>query len=532
MLGLGLSLGLAPIQGVRYDYYVDSVNGNDANAGTSAGAAYQSFGPVLAQANLGGKRIGLARGSVFREEVLITAANVTVGDYGFGALPLIDAGEAIANAGFTATSGQAGVYQVAVTFTGTTAGVPGGEYRNAYENDRALKKMSSLAACQSTAGSCYWSAEGAGVTSATLYIHPYAGDDPTSNGKAYAYTKRYNGLAITGASATVRNIRTRRQRRNDGSMVLSGRNSVMRGCTIEDGHKHAALMGAGGLIDGCTFRNGYWGKGGSNPNVGCNHVVFFDGGSALPGFSWVGSIFEVDDTKTNEAVVGVISHTANGTDPFGSVLSRGNKYTGASVASMSGSDLANAPAQTHSNNLYVNCITTDRMSVVGGTMDWQGQAVITTTLTGTVNLLPNPAVAATVNVHDSKFSSNTYTALAASGAGSTVTIDRTLIYQQDTSGKYPNYVVTAGAANVTISINNCTVQKTQQYDVFEWFRADTIYTGDNNHWVSPYPRFSKDNGATYYSTLATWQAASGQDTHSDQTGDATSAADYSGWTAS
>lgn len=46
MIGLGLRLGLyrRSMGGVTYDYYVDAVNGSDANDGKSPTAAFQTLG--------------------------------------------------------------------------------------------------------------------------------------------------------------------------------------------------------------------------------------------------------------------------------------------------------------------------------------------------------------------------------------------------------------------------------------------------------------------------------------------------------
>ena len=96
MLGLGLSLGLAPIQGVggndnnsingswgsryRIDRYIDPTSGSDSNDGLSAATAKATFSAVTQSSNM---VIGLKRGTVLRAATIaLTSAGVKIGAYG------------------------------------------------------------------------------------------------------------------------------------------------------------------------------------------------------------------------------------------------------------------------------------------------------------------------------------------------------------------------------------------------------------------------------------------------------------------
>ena len=75
-------------------YYVDSINGNDGNAGTSSAAAWRTVAKINARSFSAGDQVLFVRGGVWRERLAIpssgTAANpITFGAYGSGADPVI-----------------------------------------------------------------------------------------------------------------------------------------------------------------------------------------------------------------------------------------------------------------------------------------------------------------------------------------------------------------------------------------------------------------------------------------------------------
>ena len=117
--------------GTGTKYYVDSVNGNDSNAGTSESAPKKTIAAINKLTFKSGDIVLFKRGSVFRtSEALNICSNVQYGAYGSGAKPVISGSlKDYGNVNWTATgtdgvwklsetvSGQAGV----VTFDGDTA---------------------------------------------------------------------------------------------------------------------------------------------------------------------------------------------------------------------------------------------------------------------------------------------------------------------------------------------------------------------------------------------------------------------------
>jgi hypothetical protein len=96
-IGIGIEIGFGTIAKGGKMFFVDSVGGNDANAGTSA-APYASFTPALAAA-VAGDTIFIARGSSFAS-LTLPRSGLSFAAYGAGADITITS---IAFGGFSAT---------------------------------------------------------------------------------------------------------------------------------------------------------------------------------------------------------------------------------------------------------------------------------------------------------------------------------------------------------------------------------------------------------------------------------------------
>lgn len=86
--------GAAAAAGKATTYYVDSVAGNNAHAGTSPDAAWKDFAKVNGRVLGPGERLLLRRGSVFHQELKVSARGTEsnwaeIGAYGTGARPMI-----------------------------------------------------------------------------------------------------------------------------------------------------------------------------------------------------------------------------------------------------------------------------------------------------------------------------------------------------------------------------------------------------------------------------------------------------------
>ena len=98
------SIGAAPkisVSFLPFQWYVDSVRGSDANTGTSAAAPLQTLAALMGKTITAGQRVGLKRGSVWREQLTIPSAGgsltapIVYDTYGSGPRPKIIASDVI-----------------------------------------------------------------------------------------------------------------------------------------------------------------------------------------------------------------------------------------------------------------------------------------------------------------------------------------------------------------------------------------------------------------------------------------------------
>lgn len=241
-----------PGYGAHFDYYVDSVNGNDANDGRSMGAAFETLAAVGAVV-AAGESIGLARGSSWRERLTITDDRVRVGAYGEGARPIIDCSDVVAAVSWSKTGGYTNVYQAALT---VDVSADATEWPALWVDGSRMPVVASLATLDATPGSIYHgSVEGS--TSITLYVHAPASSDPTSDGKVYEAAIRSAGIDFFDAEyCSVRGVHTKRNYTSYGSLTL-GRYCVATDCLAEDGNTHNILLRAFAQAVDCTAKNAY-----------------------------------------------------------------------------------------------------------------------------------------------------------------------------------------------------------------------------------------------------------------------------------
>jgi hypothetical protein len=113
MLSNAFLAALAAAGNQNFTYYVDSVNGNDANNGTSKASAFQSLSSVPLLTT--GQSVGLACGSYWRGYLLDvnSSGNIIFGSYGTGAPPVMDG--AVVVTGWTQNGTYSDIYQVSFT---------------------------------------------------------------------------------------------------------------------------------------------------------------------------------------------------------------------------------------------------------------------------------------------------------------------------------------------------------------------------------------------------------------------------------
>lgn len=225
----------------RFTFFVDSFTGSDGNPGTSSAEPFASLGALAGVTLTPGARIGLARGQSLRQRFTSAVSMLTVGAYGLGEKPVLDCSDIFT--GWTLSSGETVVYEKALS------GLPGHSkiLGNAWENDTFLTQVSSKAACAALPGSCYvtnWAS-----ATPTVYIHATDSSNPNTNGRTYSVSVRDPALDFTGNNLTIRDICTRRNANQDGSIRVTGEGALIQRVRVEDGCRHALYAGAECLIE-------------------------------------------------------------------------------------------------------------------------------------------------------------------------------------------------------------------------------------------------------------------------------------------
>lgn len=222
-------------------YYVDGNFGNDTNTGLSEKSAFKTLARASTAVNASSAphTIKLARNSHFRESLDLTNTfdSITITAYGAGRLPIID-GSSIQSS-WSATGGYSNVYDATLTKENTNE-----DDLPVYENGVVMIKATSIANCEATAGSYYYTENTS--TEAIFYIHPSDGGNPNSNGSTYEVTLRT--CIEAGDNVYISNAHVQRSSDRAGAMISyynSGRNDII----TKDGTTHNELNSGG------TFEN-------------------------------------------------------------------------------------------------------------------------------------------------------------------------------------------------------------------------------------------------------------------------------------
>lgn len=297
----GISRSPIDFNNVRFDFYIDSVRGDDSYSGTSRGRAFASSAPLNGTLD-DGTRVGIAGGSNFSLGLDVIGNDLLISSYGPGPRPHFNCAESLSSGGWIKTEGRTNVYQRTITLPNSVKAKG-----NIYEDGIALTQVTTLDACDATPGRAYvtdWTA-----ASATLYLHPTGSSNPASNGKAYSYTRYLRGIFVDGDRAKVIGIHTSKNAHQDGSLVTTGEDCIWQNCLIEDGCRHAALAGAGLHATSCTFKRA------SNTLEPPTSNLLVINQTAVLGKSYrlTRCVF---DGENGNAVTAVSNHGANAADLF------------------------------------------------------------------------------------------------------------------------------------------------------------------------------------------------------------------------
>ena len=414
------------------------------------------------------------------EQLTISHNNVALAAYGSGARPIIDASNVMT--GWSKTAGQTYVYQITCTPEWATA-----NYLNVWEDDAFLVRAASLAACDSTPGSYYPSAATGTIT---LYVHASDDGDPASNGKTYDYSHRKYSInaANTGITGILINgIHTRRNLEENGSIFIYKQSTVVN-CLIADGSRHNLYIGEGSYLAGTTLRNAYYGAGSYSLLV-CYSAT----GTGL-GFTCENCTCENTKGGIDGLGTGFYGHVTSGS--LGPVV-----YRNIAASAL------NYALDSHTSYTSLSIETLD-----AGNCAYGINAVVSLTVSGFTHSIDTNkrglllAAGITLTMSDSTTTLvGTYASahIYAAGAGTTVNVQNCTFI--DNNAQSIIYMLATGGS---IYCRNCTFQAvTRPFNVAATGAVD-----------SDYNRFTDDvapilNGVTY-TTLALWQAGTGNDLHS------------------
>lgn len=237
-----------------YDWYVNSVSGNDSNTGKSSAQAFATIAKLLTVLQAG-QAVGLAKGSHWRETfaapVGVGVDNITVGASGSGARPILDCSDVITGT-WTKLGGYTNVYYKSLALA-TGAADP---FVRVWEDDAPIAKATSLANLDATPGR--YLPDSSSTNPFTLYIHTSDSSDPNSNGKVYEYNRRNYGLVATdGCSGwNISGIETRRNLAGGGSLAY-GDSGTITDVICRDGTKHNLIFGEDCTLDSVQAIDAY-----------------------------------------------------------------------------------------------------------------------------------------------------------------------------------------------------------------------------------------------------------------------------------
>jgi hypothetical protein len=335
--GLGVAGG-----GGEFDWYVDSVAGNDANSGKSPSEALKTLSAVQAVI-VSNQTVGLARGSIFDNERLYlapTVTNVTIRDYGIGNKPIIDGSGIVTS--WSKTGGYTNVYETTLALTADAS-----SYAATFEDGIFMTRAASLAACDATPGS--YIATNETTASLTVYIHATGSGDPTINGSEYRIAQQLAPVHVAETSdISMYNIVARRSRHYT-AVVYGSQRFYADGCEIRQGLRHNATIALGGTskLKNCIIADAYW-------DVATTLVAFYQTVTGLTDHIVVDGC-----TFSNAGGVGTnisgFNYHDSGVSVFGSLTVTGTTFDTVNVPC--GPTNGNTPVFVCTNNILHDCIT-------------------------------------------------------------------------------------------------------------------------------------------------------------------------------
>lgn len=480
-----------PTRGIypQFDYYVDSVNGDDVNYdGRSSGSPYATL-TKLASVWRAGEKVALARGSSWKGR--LTSPGEGSKAYAYGTSenpPEIDCAVTAANASFSKTGGRTNVYEIAVTvdYLGYEP-----HWNSMWEDGARLTRASGVADCDATPGSMYASNDNA--ANVTLYVHASDSSDVIANGKLYEYAKWGTGwYSWFHPSNEVYGIKCRRNLWEAGSIKM-GKNSLLANSIAEEGHKHNVYVRTGCFVANVIATKSYY------AGVSSSLFVYNEDSPNNEGVNFQNCQALLDTWST--AAAGFYGHN-NVSGSFGRIT-----YDGCIAENLS----AAFQGQHASLMIARNCIVTDCQSAIwpsaGSNWNIENMSFVSSIVNSRGVSFQGDNVIVTIDGYDMVFSANGAVAIGIF-ANNTPVVDIKGMKIDGVAGD--TYGVWHSGAGGTVQ-----VQDSDYSEMYRTYRTElnsAAITSDYNRFRQA--SLSSRVQGTDYATVALYQAGTGQDSHS------------------
>ena len=204
-------------------YYVDAENGNDSNNGTSTSSAWKSLSTVEKAPLSAGDIVRLKRGSVWREDLILTKNGssgqpILVSDYGSGDLPRINGANLLRD--WVSSSSNVWYYQSLNTTP-----------RQVFFNEVRGEQKTSLS---QVTGQYDWYYD---ANAKRLYV--YAASNPAvsyANPGVEVSVRNYNVQLNNSSYVVIENLHLIKAHYNNVSFSGSTNNCALHGCVVEQGN--------------------------------------------------------------------------------------------------------------------------------------------------------------------------------------------------------------------------------------------------------------------------------------------------------
>lgn len=477
-------------------YYVDSVGGDDLNDGRSQSSPLATLAAAEAVA-ADSTTIALARGGKWRETLDLSAlTSAAVVAWGTGEPPVVDGSDVVDS--WTVHGTHANVYEASVAHDSS-----GSSRLRVFEDDEELTRVDDAATCQSTPGS-FVDVRGSDASPVTVQIHPTDSADPTSNGSIYEVTVRNDCIRLGDNAHMSGGVQVQRAISNNGALVV-GEDADVSAVLSVDGTKHSMFVNEGAVADLCFMDSDDT----TSDEPSNSFLVFFESGdisahTALAERAFFGS--GVPGTRVDNNVVTL--HGSTPTDKYLSAILRGG-----------------AAVDTKNTNMGAAKTLTMQGWYIRNTLiaapDWARTVILSHLLFDQIATLFQPVQATDAASVTASLRHSAFHVPFVSGSTDIIrlvldgdyTIENCSIYVPP--GDTRMMIVGRGALGLSsgsITVNNC-ILSGNSFKTIE-VPAGVDYFGDNNVFYAPGGILNLVYHGTTYTTLADWQAATGQDANS------------------